>query len=236
MKEIFEEPFLGFTEDSINFLKKLKNPKFNNRDWFNENREIYEVYLKQPMRSLINILTSELREIDEDILVNYRSIFRINRDIRFSNDKTPYKSHYAASFCFNAIKRADIPQFYFHFSPDEFLIAGGQYSPDKDKLKLIRNYIFNNFDTLLDIISDKDFVKEYKEIHGESISRLPKEFESKKNEINDKTLIKLLMMKQFYVEKTYKPDVVFDSELVGLIKHHIKVMHDFVKFLDKAVK
>ncbi len=232
--DIFREPFLGFSEDALNFLRKLKNPVYNNKKWFDKNRDIYEVYVKQPMRSLIDTLSGELRNIDENIVINHKSIFRINRDIRFSKDKTPYKFHYAASFCFGVIKKSDIPQFYFHFSPDEFIFAGGQYSNEPVRLKKIRNKIFDDYENFQDIITKKVFIKEYKKISGESLTRLPKEFEFRKKEITDKMLFNLLKMKQYYVEKTYKPSVIFDTGLVDLIKYHTKLMYEFVKFLNDS--
>lgn len=234
--EVFKEPFLGFTEETLKFLKKLKNPKYNNKAWFDSNREIYEVYVKQPMRSLIDALSGELRRIDCDLVINYKSIFRINRDIRFSKDKTPYKNHYAASFCFGVIKESDIPQFYFHFSPDEFLFAGGQYSTEPVKLKKIRKKIFNEFDAFTDIISQKDFVKEYKKIEGDALINMPKEYANINSIKSDKLLQEFLKMKQYYVFKTYKPEVILDTGLVDLIKHHTNLSYEFVKFLNDATK
>mgnify|MGYP003545529061 CR=1 FL=1 len=100
------------------------------------------------MRELIDTLGIEINKIDSDIVVNYKSIFRINRDIRFSKDKAPYKSHYAAAFTFGSIKSAEIPQFYFHFNSKEFIFATGQYSMDNDYLKKIRKEIHSDFQPL----------------------------------------------------------------------------------------
>ncbi|MCX6164328.1 MAG: DUF2461 family protein, partial [Ignavibacteriae bacterium] len=97
LDNFIKEPFLGFSNESLEFLKKLENKKYNNKIWFDKNREKYETYVKLPMRALIDNLTGELYKIDPSIVVNYKSIFRINRDIRFSKDKTPYKSITSAS-------------------------------------------------------------------------------------------------------------------------------------------
>jgi len=141
LDNLIKEPFLGFSKESLAFLKKLEDKKCNNKLWFDKNRDLYENYIKLPMRALIDSLAGELFKIDPSIVVSYKSIFRINRDIRFSNDKTPYKNMSSASFCFNTIKKPEIPQFYFHLSPVEFLFAGGQYSLDNKNLKY-RNSIF----------------------------------------------------------------------------------------------
>ena len=89
--ELIKEPFLGFQKEALKFLKDLSNDKNNNKVWFDKNRETYEIYLKKPMRDLIDTLAIEINKIDPDIVVNYKSIFRINRDIRFQKIKCPTK-------------------------------------------------------------------------------------------------------------------------------------------------
>ncbi len=236
LTDLIKEPFLGFQPECLDFLKKLKKPQHNNKKWFDKNRETYEVYLKEPMRTLIDTLSVEIKKIDPNIIVNYKSIFRINRDIRFTKDKTPYKSHLAASFCFDMIKKPEMPQFYFHFSPTEFLIAGGQYSTDHGKLKMIRKSILDNFETYRYIIKNRKFVKAYTNVHGEKITRLPKGYEKLDVNKANELLIESLKLKQYYVEDSYDPKVIFDASLVELITMHMKLMYDFVKFLHDAVK
>ncbi len=235
LDDLVKEPFLGFQPECLEFLNKLQNPQYNNKKWFDKNREIYEVYLKIPMRVLIDALSVEIKKIDPNIVVNYKSIFRINRDIRFTKDKTPYKSHFAASFCFDVIKKPDLPQFYFHFSPTEFLIAGGQYSSDLQKLKSIRNEIYTNYYGYKKIISNKKFVKTYKNVLGEKTTRLPKGYENIEKKKSNESLIDTLKMKQFYVDEYHKPDVIYDSSLIELITKNIRLMYDFVKFLHNAI-
>lgn len=236
LDNLIKEPFLGFSKESLDFLKKLENKKFNNKIWFDKNREKYEYYIKLPMRALIDNLTGELYKIDSNIVVNYKSIFRINRDIRFSKDKTPYKSITSASFCFNVIKKPELPQFYFHLSPSEFLIAGGQYSLDSDKLKKIRKKIYEDFDYFKKIISKENFVKEYKKISGDKLTNLPRGYDKLKIDYKNNILIELLKMKQYYVYKTYKPEVAFNQELVNLIIFNFNLMYDFTKFLNDSLK
>ena len=235
LDRLVKEPFLGFTEESINFLSKLKNKKYNNKKWFDIHRDEYETYLKLPMRSLIDALSPEINKIDENIVINYKSIFRINRDIRFSKDKTPYKTQVSASFCFDIIKKPEIPQFYFHINPDELLIAGGQYSTDMEKIKKIRNSINENYGEFKKIIADKKFIKEYKTIEGEKLSKLPKGYE---NIIYKKeaALPELLKMKQYYVFITLDVKSALDNTLINTLIYHFKLMYNFMKFLNDATK
>lgn len=236
LDNLIKEPFLGFNESSLTFLKKLENKKNNNKIWFDKNRNIYEKQIKFPMRSLIDNLIGEVFKIDPSIVINYKSIFRINRDIRFSKDKTPYKSITSASFCFDIIKKPEIPQFYFHLSPSEFLIAGGQYSSDSDKLKKIRKRIYEEFEYFKKIITEKKFVTEYKKVCGDKLSKLPRGFENIKYDKKSEILSELMKMKQFYIYKTYKPEVSFNPDLINLIIHNIKLMYNFTKFLNDAIK
>lgn len=231
LSELLNQPFPGFENKALKFLGSLTLPANNNKKWFDDHRDVYEMYLKLPMRNLIDTLSSEIRKIDPDIVVNYKSIFRINRDIRFSKDKRPYKTHYAAAFAFEKVKSSEVPQFYFHFSPSEFLFAAGQYSMDTVYLKKIRRGIYSDFDRFRSIINDKQFVKYFGKVLGESLSKLPKGFENISNINGDPLLLKLLKMKQYYVFKEYNPDVVLSEDLSDIITENIKLSYDFTKYL-----
>jgi len=236
LSDLLNQPFPGFEKKALKFLKALSVNDNNNKKWFDEHRNEYEMYLKLPMRNLIDTLSSEIRKIDPDIVVNYKSIFRINRDIRFSKDKKPYKTHYAAAFAFEKVKSSEVPQFYFHFSPEEFIFAAGQYSMDAVYLKKIIRGIYSEFEELKSIITTKSFLNNFGSIKGESLSKLPKGFENPGQVASDPLLIKLLMMKQFYVFKEYNPDVILSEELPDLIVENIKLSYNFTKYLNKVSK
>lgn len=234
LEELITEPFPGFEPEAIKFLKALSNPKNNNKEWFDKNRDKYENFLKQPMRHLIDCLAPEIAKIDDEIVVNYKSIFRINRDIRFSKNKHPYKDMYSAAFAFEKVKSSEVPQFYFHFNKSEFLFAAGQYSMDPVMLKKIRFYLYKNFNDFQTIISDKKFRKEFGAVQGERLVKLPKEFVNEK--ISDENLSSFLKMKQFYVYKTYPVDVIMEPALMNLILSDIKTTLKFNNFFYKAIK
>ncbi|MEO8666017.1 MAG: DUF2461 domain-containing protein [Ignavibacteria bacterium] len=236
LSHLIKEPFLGFQPEALKFLKALSNPKNNNREWFENHRDNYENYLKQPMKDLIDTLAGEINKIDPNIVVNYKSIFRINRDIRFSKNKTPYKNLYSAAFVFDRIKSAELPHFYFQFTSNEFLFAGGQYSMDSINLKKIRKAIYINFDNYESIVTNKKFKKVYGDVLGESLTRLPKGYENLE-EINvSPLLIKTIKQKQFYVYKKYEADVIMNEKIVDIILDNIILLYDFTKFLYLAIK
>lgn len=232
LDSIIKEPFLGFDPEALKFFTSLSNKKNNNKEWFAKHKETYDTYIKEPMKHLIDTLAPQIKKIDPDIVVSYKSIFRINRDIRFSKDKHPYKNYYSAAFAFETVKSSEIPQFYFHFTPKEFLIAGGQYSSDPDKLKKIRKGIADNFADYRKIISEKKFKQEYNEVRGEKMIKMPKGFEN----FDAPLLLEHLKLKQYYVEKYYDVDIIHDTTIVDVIVDNIKLMHKFVKFLHNVSK
>lgn len=228
---LISEPFLGFSRKALNFFSKLKNKKCNNKKWFDANRDVFEVEIKLPMRSLLDTLTPELKKFDERIVISYKSIFRINRDIRFKIDKTPYKSHYGASLTYDKIKTPEVPQFYFHISSDEFLFASGQYSSDTAMIKKMRKRIFQDKELFLSIINEKSFVNNFGQIKGTKLKNLPFEY----RRMNTEGITEYLKMKQFYVFKTYSAETALSGDLTDIILENIKITGEFNKFLYDSI-
>ncbi len=230
---LISEPFNGFSEETLNFFAKLKQKRYNNKEWFDKHRDIYELYVKEPMRSLLVNLSPELKKIDERIVVSPKSIFRINRDIRFKKDKTPYKEHYSAAITFDRLKSPELPLFYFHISSDEFFFAAGQYSTDNNLINKLRRKIISNEDKFLSIIHRKEFTSLFGKVCGESLVNVPTEYRNNlKLKDETKTLIK---MKQMYVSKSYKPEKGLNSSLLELIVKNISITKDFTKFLFDSI-
>ena len=121
-------PFAGFTKETVAFFRKLK--RNNNRDWFEANREIYDKHVMAPAKAFVAAMGSPLKKISPNIVaapkVN-KSIFRLNRDTRFSKDKTPYKPNLGLYFWEGPLSRMESPGFYVHLEPPSFMIAGGYY-------------------------------------------------------------------------------------------------------------
>lgn len=233
LDNFISEPFLGFEEDSLKFLSKLKNKRFNNKEWFDKNRKIYEESLKLPMRSLLENINDEVLKFEPRIVISNKSIFRINRDIRFKKDKTPYKHNYSAAFTYDRIKTPEIPQFYFHISQDEFLFASGQYSTETSIIKSIRKRIYEDKDKFLEIINEKEFKKTFKQVTGDMLTKIPSEYRLKEN---NGFIEKYLKMKQFYVYKTYSPEIVLSSSLKDIITENVSITNNFNKFLFDSIK
>src|SRR5689334_10215404 len=129
-----------FTKEFLDFFNKLE--KNNNKEWFDRNKPTYENAVKNPFKKLVEDLIEQIRKHDKDLSTDAKeSIFRINRDIRFSKDKTPYKTNVSANISKLGKRSPDHPGFYIQLGADMLMIGGGAYAPDKDQLKKIRDEI-----------------------------------------------------------------------------------------------
>lgn len=120
--------FDGFYEETVTFYEQLKEN--NDKDWFEEHRQEYDRFVLEPARSFINVMGERLRSIVPNIIaipsVN-KSLFKIHRDIRFSPDKTAFKTHLAVWFWEGNAKRMECSGFYFHLQPEYVLLGAGIY-------------------------------------------------------------------------------------------------------------
>ena len=119
---------MNFPAETLRFLRALK--RNNRREWFNAHRDDYESYVRQPMTAIVERLAVDLRAFAPELVASPKvSIYRIYRDTRFSENKTPYKTHVAASFPTRGLAKHEGAGVYFHVSPDEVWIGGGMYIP-----------------------------------------------------------------------------------------------------------
>ena len=121
-----------FSEAAFKFLRGLK--KNNDRDWFDARKDIYEAQLKAPMLEVIEAVNNGLADFaPQHVRPPQKIMMRIYRDIRFSKNKQPYKTNLAAWWARQGLEKTSGAGFYFQFSPDELIVAGGAYMPEKDQ-------------------------------------------------------------------------------------------------------
>ena len=164
---------------TIKFLKDLK--KNNNREWFEKNRKSYET-AKEDFRSFIQTVIDQHSRNDKSIknLAAKDCLFRINRDIRFSKDKSPYKPNFGASINKGGRKAWDSAGYYFHLEPGASFTGGGIYMPPPDQLKRVRQEIDYNFADFKKIIGAKKFKTVYGDLDKSEeflLTRVPKGYE-----------------------------------------------------------
>jgi uncharacterized protein (TIGR02453 family) len=164
-----------FGDEYLKFFKGLA--KNNSKEWFDKNRATYNQYVKTPFYAFVEEMIVRIHADNPDVLINAsEAIFRINRDIRFSKDKTPYKTHLSAFISPGGKKAKDEPGFYFQLGVDGIRIYSGIHLPDKENLEKLRRAISNNPDEFAKIIKDKKFVSKYDKVLGEQHKRIPPEF------------------------------------------------------------
>ena len=218
-----------FNQDFLNFFYLLSQN--NTRDWFDQNRKMYEQEVREPFKVFVGDLVKAIREeMDPGFeLLPKDAIFRINRDIRFSADKTPYKEHVGAIITPGGRKAKEMPGHYVHLSGGTLMIGGGAYFMEKESLYNLRKYLITNgkeFDALL---AEKDFKKKYGEIQGKKNKRLPKEL-MVHVESNP-----LILNKQFYYMAEMSPKKIVSKKLLPLVMDYFKAARPVNDFLKKAM-
>ena len=146
-----------FSSEFNDFFKGLA-PN-NHKEWFHDNKKIYERAVKKPFDLFLTDLIRNIREkYDPSLDVEVKNVkFRINRDIRFSKDKSPYKMHVSAAISKAGRKDTQLPGLYLQIGVGEIWLGGGIYKPDKQNLSKIRQYISQNLDEFDQILQDKKF-------------------------------------------------------------------------------
>lgn len=214
-----------FSQDFIDFFTELS--KNNHKDWFDQNRKRYENVVKKPFKAFVEEMIVRVNEQDPEVQIEAKNaIFRINRDIRFSKDKTPYKTNVSAIVSKGGRKDKTTPGLYFELSPEKLRIYGGVYMADKDQLQFLREEIAGNLDKFHKIIHHKDFVSHYGKVLGEASKRIPKNLK----EAAEKEA--LILNKQFYYFAELAPETVLKEDLPDIIMkyyHAGKPMMDFLK-------
>jgi uncharacterized protein (TIGR02453 family) len=151
--------------------------KNNSKEWFDAHRADYERHVKVPFKALVEALLERVRTVEPTLQVDAKdTIYRINRDIRFSADKTPYKTHLAAHINLRGKKAMGFPGFYFEVGAKGGAAAGGVYMPSKDELAAVRDLIMHEGADLHKRLSARAFKEHYGELRGERNKVVPAEF------------------------------------------------------------
>jgi uncharacterized protein (TIGR02453 family) len=211
---------------TLDFLSDLK--KNNEREWFLRNRKRYDD-AKMNFESFVQALIDRISEFDPILkgLEVKSCTYRINRDIRFSNDKTIYKTHLGAFIVRGGKKNGDrYAGYYVHVEPgNNSMIAGGAYMPPMPWLTAIREKIDEQGDTLIKIIKNKDFCDFFGEIEGEKLKSAPKGY------YRDNKYIEFLKLKSFLISKVISDKVITGKECFDFIIRASRAMKPLNDFL-----
>jgi uncharacterized protein (TIGR02453 family) len=215
-----------FDDDLFQFLRELK--KNNNREWFQANKARYENKVKKPMLEFIADFAPILRKVHPRFVADPKptggSMFRIYRDIRFSEDKSPYKTMASAHFPHHKSGQSvHVPGFYLHLEPEQCFTASGIWHPDSPTLLAIRKGIVNR---------TEDWKKLRKKItiNGEKLARPPKGFPP------DHPYIEDLKHKDFTTSSQFTEAQVCSTSFMNDLAATYKKMLPLVEFLSKSLR
>lgn len=221
-----KSPFPGFPEEAIRFFRGLA--RNNKREWFQPRKPVFEEQVRKPMAELCDALNQALKRFAPNYVTDpAKAVYRIYRDTRFSNDKTPYKTHIAASFRHKFLGGDDRGAgFYFQVSHKDVSVGGGIYMPSPETLLAIRHHIAGHHKVLETILKRRAVQRLLGDIQGDSLTRAPKGFAP------DHPAAGLLRRKQIYFFTELPPDLATTPDVYKEIITRFEAMTPFLEFLN----
>ena len=218
------------SKETLQFLDDLKAN--NNRDWFLENKKRYEAF-KKDYQQLVADLLDAMKPLDPslEMLEVKNCTFRINRDIRFSKDKTPYKSHLGIWLSSGA-KGLNRSGYYIHLEKGASFIAGGLYCPESDDLKKMRKEIAYFHDDLEAILEEKDFKREFGDFdrnEKDTLKNPPRGYDK------EHPAIELLKLKSFESSQKIEFSAAVKKDFVAVMSQKLIVLKPLNDFINRAL-
>ena len=203
------------------FLKKLK--KNNNRDWFAENKPKFKE-LELEIKTFGEELKDRLNEFDN---VDRFKLFRIYRDIRFSKDKTPFKTHFGLTW--HRTKPLYRGGYYLHISPGKNFLACGFWDPNPNDLKRIRKELEYDAKEFRDIISSKEFFSVWGNLEGSELKTAPRNFDKNHPDID------LIRKKQYIFSISFSDEEVCEPQFINKLENALKMVRPFTDYMSDVL-
>lgn len=212
----------------IEFLEELA--KNNNREWFQKNKKWYEES-RDKFLFLTDVMINEIRKFDPEIpVVSPKDcMFRIFRDVRFSNDKQPYKTNFG-SYISKGGRKGMYSGYYFHIETEESFVGGGLYMPPSEPLKAVRKHLAENAEEFLEIINQPSFKKIYPVMYDDKLKTAPKGFPK------DHEYIDLLRYKSFVFSKLLSRKDIQGEKYIQIMVEACRQLYPINHFLNNAVE
>ena len=208
-------------KDVFHFLKKLKTN--NDRDWFNDNKSNFKLIEKE-----IKLFGEELKNrINEHDEIDLFKLFRIYRDIRFSKDKTPFKTHFGLTW--HRTKPMNRGGYYFHIEPNNSFLACGFWDPNPKDLYRIRREIFFDSSELKKIILKNEFSHVWGKLKGNELKTAPRNFDKSHPDIS------LIRKKQYIFSIKYSDQEVLNDTFIEKLNLAIKTVRPFVDYMSEIL-
>jgi uncharacterized protein (TIGR02453 family) len=217
-----------FTPDALKFLRNLA--RHNDREWFTPRKAEFEALLKEPMLAIVRRITDAMLEFaPHHVRPAEKSLFRIYRDTRFSNDKRPYKTHVAAWWSHQGLEKTSGAGYYFHVSPKEVIVAAGAYMPEKEQLAAIRHWLLENHDEFRKLLARPAIRKAFTEFEGNALTRPPKGFPA------EHPAMDLVKCRQWGLSATLPAETAQDAKIAATIIRYFKLAAPVVDALNTPI-
>jgi uncharacterized protein (TIGR02453 family) len=217
----------NFTRKTLSFLRSLK--RNNDREWFRERKDQYDEHVKTPMLAVIDQLAVDFKSFAPELVVSPKSIYRIYRDTRFSEDKTPLKTNIAASFPWRGLHRHQGAGLYIEIAPQWVWVGGGMYAPETPQLAAVREHIARSHRRLRVIIQSPGFRKAVGSLEGEQLQRVPRGFD------REHPAADLLKYRQFLAGRQFPSEFACDPKFYSGILGVFKQVAPLVRFLNEPL-
>jgi uncharacterized protein (TIGR02453 family) len=219
-----------FTAETFKFLRGLK--RNNDREWFEARRDVYERSLRAPMLALAEEINHAMIDFaPEHLRPANKAVMRIYRDIRFSKNKQPYKTHLSAWWARRGMEKTSGGGYYLQISPQEIMVAAGVYMPEREQLLAIRRWMSENHiayrKQLKSLMSSRGFA--FTGVDAQPLTRMPKGFAS------DDPADELVRATNWGVSATLPAEVALTPKLVAEIVKRMRVAAPIVDTLNAAI-
>jgi len=221
-------PAPHYSPEALKFLRGLK--RNNNRDWFNARKPIYEQQIKAPTLAIVAAINEAmLRFAPDNVQPPQKAAFRIYRDIRFSSDKRPYKTHQGAWWARSGLEKTSGGGFYFHIGADEVVIAAGVYMPQREQLLAIRRHLELHHEQMRRLLASKRLRSLMSEFDGQKLTRPPKGFPP------DSPAMDLLVCRQWGVAAHLPAETATSPTLLKEIVKRFEAAAPIVELLNTSI-
>lgn len=223
--------FDGFGRGTFSFLRELA--KNNRKEWFDANKSRYEEAVRQPALAFIRAMAPHVRKVSKHLRADDRkvggSLMRIHRDVRFSKDKSPYKTNVGIQFRHEAGKDVHAPGIYVHVAPDAVFMGMGVYTPGSPELRKIREFIVDKPKRFRGAVEDPKMLAEWR-LGGDTLKRAPRGFDP------EHPLVDHLKKKGHMLLADLKPKDVAGPEAVETLGARMRLGRRFMKVLCDALE
>lgn len=214
---------------TLDFLKELALN--NSKEWMDDNKKRYQE-AKQQVIELVSEVIHQMQDIDASLtgIDPRKTLFRINRDIRFSNNKDPYKTNFGA-FLVEGGRQSGNPGYYMHIMPSNNFIGGGIYQPSPETLQKVRQEIDYNGNEIRQIIEKKEFVKIYpKPFDEDKLKTAPRGYPK------DHENLDLLQLKHYVFMRSVTDDELLSDNFIEKVVESFTALYPFNQFLQRAIE